>query len=116
VNPTFTGTATGLLPADGILVFYLSSALPSTPRGTYGPESTYAIVPMLADPLGRLPHYQVTSSNGGLDIVESSSSSGSTGGGGDGGSGCGLGSGVALLSLAGVMWLRRRGRGVTPGR
>ena len=112
-NPTFTGTAEGLLPADGVLVYYLSSALPSTPRGTYGPTTAQAIVPLLADPLGRLSNYQVTATNGTLEIIDAGSVPGGGsggGGGGGGGSGCGAGAGIALLGLGGLLLVRRRRR------
>ena len=61
-NPVFTGTITGIKNGDNITATFSSVADPTSPVGTF------AIVPALADPNGKLPNYTVTSSNGTLTI------------------------------------------------
>jgi hypothetical protein len=62
-NPVFTGTITGLNPADGITASYTTAATVASPVGTY------AIVPVLSDPLGKLGNYTVTLVPGTLTIT-----------------------------------------------
>lgn len=61
-NPAFTGTIVGLVNGDNITATYSSSATPASPVGSY------AIVPTLADPDGRLGNYSVVSNNGVLTV------------------------------------------------
>jgi MBG domain (YGX type) len=62
LNPAFTGTITGLKNADLITAKYTTSAVATSPVGTY------AIVPTLVDPTGKLVNYLVTLNNGTLTI------------------------------------------------
>ncbi len=62
-NPVFTGTLTGIKNNDNITATYSTTATASSPVGTY------AIVPALVDPTGKLGNYTVTSSNGTLTVV-----------------------------------------------
>jgi hypothetical protein len=62
-NPAFTGTLTGVNPADGITVTYTTSATLTSPVGTY------PILPVLVDPLGKLVNYTITSVNGTLTVT-----------------------------------------------
>ena len=62
-NPAFSGTITGLLNGDNITATFSSVAIPASPVGTY------AIVPTLVDPTGKLGNYTVTSNNGILTIT-----------------------------------------------
>jgi hypothetical protein len=61
-NPVFTGTITGIKNADNITATYSSVADPTSAPGTY------AIVPALVDPTGKLGNYTVTSTNGVLTV------------------------------------------------
>lgn len=61
-NPAFTGTITGLVNGDNITATYASVADPTSPVGTY------AIVPTLVDPNGKLVNYTVVSNNGTLTV------------------------------------------------
>ncbi len=62
-NPAFTGTVTGLVAGDGITVTY------GTPAGATSSPGTYAIAPVLADPLGRLGKYALARTDGVLTIT-----------------------------------------------
>jgi hypothetical protein len=62
-NPAFSGTIIGLLNGDNITAAFSSVATPASPVGTY------AIVPALVDPTGKLGNYTVTSNNGILTIT-----------------------------------------------
>ena len=62
--PTFTGTLTGAVGADGITASYSSPATSTSPVGQY------PIVPTLVDPNHRLANYSVTAINGILTIVD----------------------------------------------
>ncbi|MBZ5533572.1 MAG: beta-propeller fold lactonase family protein [Acidobacteriia bacterium] len=62
-NPAFTGTITGLLNGDNITATYASAATPASSVGSY------AIVPTLVDPTGKLGNYTVTSNNGTLTVT-----------------------------------------------
>jgi len=62
-NPAFTGTLTGVKNNDAIAATYSSTATATTPAGTY------AIVPALPDPTGKLGNYAVTATNGTLTIT-----------------------------------------------
>jgi len=61
-NPSFTGTLSGVLDADNIIATYGTSATATSGVGTY------AIVPVLSDPGGRLGNYSVASTNGTLSV------------------------------------------------
>jgi len=63
-NPPLTGTLLGIVAGDGITASY------STAAGLSSPIGSYAIVPALADPLGRLGNYLVSSHDGTLTIVD----------------------------------------------
>ena len=69
-NPIFTGTfsSDNLLNGDNITATYVSAATTNTPPGVYGPATPYAIVPVLSDPDGRLPNYNVVSRSGTLTV------------------------------------------------
>lgn len=69
VNPSFTGTLTGVANADNITATYASSATAVTAAGVYLPTSAQAITPTLVDPDTRLGNYTVTSTNGTLTIT-----------------------------------------------
>lgn len=60
-NPAFTGTIIGLRNADNIGATF-TSAGPASAVGTY------AIVPALSDPAGKLGNYSVTANNGTLTV------------------------------------------------
>jgi MBG domain (YGX type)/YDG domain/HYR domain len=62
-NPAFTGTLIGVVNGDAITANYDSAATQSSPVGSY------AIVPALADPDGKLANYTVTSTNGTLTVT-----------------------------------------------
>ena len=62
-NPLFSGSIAGLCNGDNITVEYSCSATNTSPPGTY------AIVPSLVDPYGRLNNYQVSLTNGTLTIT-----------------------------------------------
>src|SRR5262249_54097250 len=57
-NPAFTGTITGLKNGDNITATYASVADATSAPGTY------AIVPTLVDPNGKLSNYTVVVNNG----------------------------------------------------
>ena len=61
-NPGFGGTLTGIQNADNITATYATAATNTSPVGTY------AIIPTLMDPNGRLPNYTVTTNNGVLTV------------------------------------------------
>jgi hypothetical protein len=61
-NPAFTGTIVGLKNGDNITAT-VSGADQLSAVGTY------PLVPVLVDPAGKLPNYQVTSTNGTLTIT-----------------------------------------------
>ncbi len=61
-NPNFTGTITGIKNADNITATFASAAAAISPVGTF------AVVPTLVDPTGKLSNYAVTSTNGVLTI------------------------------------------------
>ena len=63
VNPTLTGTVTGVQKGDGINATYSTTADASSSVGPY------AIVPSLNDPNSKLTNYSVTISNGTLTIT-----------------------------------------------
>jgi len=65
-NPAFTGTITGIQNADNITATYATSATVTSPVGTY------AIVPTLVDPTGKLGNYTVASNNGTLTVTKAS--------------------------------------------
>lgn len=73
-NPLFTGTLIGVMGSDGIAATYASSANATTAVGTYAGTDALAIVPTLADPKTRLGHYNVTSTNGALTIIQATQS------------------------------------------
>jgi 6-phosphogluconolactonase (cycloisomerase 2 family) len=62
-NPVFTGTITGIQNGDNITATYSSIADPTSPVGTY------AIVPTLVDPTGKLANYSVVIKNGILTVT-----------------------------------------------
>jgi 6-phosphogluconolactonase (cycloisomerase 2 family) len=62
-NPAFTGTITGIKNGDNITATYSSTATAASPVGTY------PIVPVLADPAGRLGNYTVSINNGTLTVT-----------------------------------------------
>ena len=61
-NPVFTGTLTGVTNGDNITVTYGTVAVAGSPVGSY------AIVPTIIDPNGRLANYNVTTNLGTLII------------------------------------------------
>src|SRR5262249_52440895 len=61
-NPLFTGTLTGVQNGDTITASYSCTATTNSPVGSY------AIVPTLDDPGGKLTNYSVTISNGVLTV------------------------------------------------
>ncbi|CAA9432864.1 MAG: hypothetical protein AVDCRST_MAG03-3368 [uncultured Rubrobacteraceae bacterium] len=61
-NPNLTGTLTGVKGADGITASYSTAATAASNAGTY------AIVPSLDDPDGKLSNYLVTETEGTLTI------------------------------------------------
>jgi hypothetical protein len=70
-NPTFTGTVTGLVSGDTILIGYTSSATTTTPVGVYssGPD---AISYTSAGPVNELGYYNYVASLGTLTITQQS--------------------------------------------
>ena len=62
-NPIFTGVIIGALGSDTITAAYATTATPSSPAGTY------AIVPSLMAPAGRLTNYLATTNLGTLTIT-----------------------------------------------
>jgi len=62
-NPAFTGTITGLKNADAITATFAAAADATSAVGTY------AIVPTLVDPAGKLANYSVVSKNGTLTVT-----------------------------------------------
>ncbi|HEV7453689.1 MAG TPA: MBG domain-containing protein, partial [Candidatus Saccharimonadales bacterium] len=62
-NPVFTGTIAGIQNGDNITATYASIADPTSPVGTY------AIVPTLVDPAGKLSNYSVVVNNGILTVT-----------------------------------------------
>ena len=62
-NPVFTGTISGIKNADNITATFDSPATIDSPAGTY------AVVPTLADPDGKLGNYAVSITNGTLTIT-----------------------------------------------
>jgi len=65
-NPVFTGTISGIQNGDNITATYSSTATPASPVGTY------AIVPSLNDPDGKIFNYTVTITNGTLTVGKAS--------------------------------------------
>ena len=63
-NPQFAGTLSGVVPGDGITASFGSSAVPTSPLGTY------PIVAMLVDPNGRLSNYSIARGTGVLTVVD----------------------------------------------
>jgi subtilisin-like proprotein convertase family protein len=61
-NPLFTGSLTGVQNGDNITATYATSAATNSSVGSY------AIVPSLIDPGGKLTNYVVTSTNGTLTV------------------------------------------------
>jgi uncharacterized repeat protein (TIGR01451 family) len=61
-NPPFSGIITGIKNADPITATYSTTAIATSPAGTY------PITPALVDPAGKLGNYTVTSSNGTLTV------------------------------------------------
>ncbi|MCU1312099.1 MAG: hypothetical protein JWO20_3224 [Candidatus Angelobacter sp.] len=62
LNPTFTGTLTGVVNSDNITAAYNSAATQASNVGSY------PITPTLLDPNSRLGNYAVTITNGSLTI------------------------------------------------
>jgi hypothetical protein len=62
LDPAFTGNIVGLQDGDNITATYTTSATPASPVGTY------AIVPTLNDPDGKLTNYSVTLNYGQLSV------------------------------------------------
>lgn len=63
-NPPLTGSITGLVNGDAILVSYSTAAAASSPVGLY------PIVPALSDPGGKLSNYHVVIEQGGLTVTK----------------------------------------------
>jgi hypothetical protein len=63
-NPAFSGTITGIQNGDNITATYATSAMASSPVGTY------AIVPAPVDPNNKLGNYAVTLNNGTLTVTQ----------------------------------------------
>jgi hypothetical protein len=61
-NPTFTGMATGSVPADDITAAF------STTADTRSSVGTYPIIATLTDPQGKAANYEITLANGTLTI------------------------------------------------
>ena len=61
-NPALTGTITGIKNADNITATYATTAIASSPVGTY------PIIPTLVDPTAKLGNYIVTRTNGVLTV------------------------------------------------
>jgi hypothetical protein len=68
-NPIFSGTIIGARAGDNITVTYDSSATSTSPAGTY------AIVPRMSDPNGKLSNYSLTLNIGTLTITPAGISS-----------------------------------------
>jgi hypothetical protein len=66
--PTFSGTLTGALPADGITASYSTTATPTSPAG-----GSYSIVATLNDPNSKLGNYSVTNTPAPLSIGKAAS-------------------------------------------
>jgi hypothetical protein len=62
-NPVFSGTITGVQSNDNITLSYATTA------GTGSPVGRYAIMPVLADPNGKLNNYLVSMTNGSLTVT-----------------------------------------------
>jgi 6-phosphogluconolactonase (cycloisomerase 2 family) len=62
-NPAFTGTISGIKNGDAITATYASAAIAASPAGTY------AILPTLVDPTGKLSNYSITSNSGTLTVI-----------------------------------------------
>jgi hypothetical protein len=62
-NPVFSGMITGLQNGDDITATYVTTVTETSPVGTY------PITPILADPSGKLPNYDVTLTNGTLSVT-----------------------------------------------
>ncbi len=69
-NPVFTGSLSNVLNGDNITATFISAATTSTPAGVYGPASSHAITPQIADPNGRLVNYTVIPTTGTLTITK----------------------------------------------
>jgi 6-phosphogluconolactonase (cycloisomerase 2 family) len=63
LNPTFTGTITGIKNGDNITAVYTTTATQTSPVGTY------AITVGLVDPTNKLGNYSVTLNNGVLTVA-----------------------------------------------
>src|SRR4029079_1626385 len=63
VNPTLTGTLTGVQNSDNITANYSTLADAGSPIGTYN------IAPALNDPTGKLTNYSVTVNDGTLTVT-----------------------------------------------
>ena len=61
-NPPFSGTVTGIKNADPITASFTTTAVATSPVGTY------PITPALNDPAGKLGNYTVTSTDGTLTV------------------------------------------------
>ena len=61
-NPVFTGSLMGVVNGDNITASYSSTATATSATGSY------AIVPALNDPSGKLANYSVSSTNGTLTV------------------------------------------------
>ncbi|MBZ5524489.1 MAG: DUF11 domain-containing protein, partial [Acidobacteriia bacterium] len=61
-NPPLSGTITGIKNGDNITASYSTTAVTTSPVGTY------PITPTLVDPSGKLANYAVTSNNGTLTV------------------------------------------------
>lgn len=115
-NPVFAGTVIGVVGTDGIFAVFTTTANETTPIGTYGPDSTSAIVPSINDPAKRLSHYSVTTVNGTLTVTPAASAvppatllpATSGGAGAGGGSGCGAGGGMGAIIAALLVAMRGR--------
>ncbi|RUT47551.1 hypothetical protein EJP82_07580 [Paenibacillus anaericanus] len=63
-NPSLSGSITGLVNGDAILVSYSTAAAVSSPVGLY------SIVPVLSDPGGKLSNYHVVIKEGELTVTK----------------------------------------------
>jgi len=61
-DPAFTGSVTGPVSGDGMVVTFAPVATISSPIGTYD------ITPVISDPLNRLSNYTVTTNKGQLSV------------------------------------------------
>jgi len=66
--PALSGSMTGMIPGDGLGVSYTTTALSTSPIGTY------PITPVVGDPMGRLGYYNVTVMPGTLKVIFGSNS------------------------------------------